>query len=178
MHATRSAGEPSLNGLAGPLRSLDELPEQRSADQDEGDQPGLTMARGAYAVDPEPFGAPYVVPSAPAPDAVLASTDQDRTTAQATHWSDRSCPAHQDSDGDLRASAGWLLEPAGCRPGRAVADGVRCPERRTLTVTAHGAARAAGFDQELADLAARVATATGIVLQPEPTRVGLRVTGP
>ncbi|MDH6710167.1 hypothetical protein P3T27_006916 [Kitasatospora sp. MAA19] len=69
MHATKSACEPALNGLAGPLRRLDELPEQRYAGQDEGDQPGLTMARGAYAIDPEPFGAPYVGPSAPAPDA-------------------------------------------------------------------------------------------------------------
>ncbi|MGK4579578.1 hypothetical protein [Kitasatospora sp. HPMI-4] len=61
----RACGRP----LTGPLRSLDELPEQRYADEDEGDQPGVTMARGTYAVDPEPFGAPYVVPSAPAPDA-------------------------------------------------------------------------------------------------------------
>ncbi|MFD4535186.1 UDP-N-acetylmuramate dehydrogenase [Kitasatospora sp. NPDC058397] len=100
------------------------------------------------------------------------------TTAQATRWSDRGCPVHQDSDGGLRASAGWLLEHVGCRPGQAVADGVRCSERRTLTVTAQGEATAAAFVRALADLTAQVAAATGIILQPEPTRVGQWVTGP
>ncbi|MFB8171430.1 UDP-N-acetylmuramate dehydrogenase [Kitasatospora purpeofusca] len=100
------------------------------------------------------------------------------TTTQAAHWSDRGCPVHRDSDGNLRASAGWLLELVGCQPGQAVADGVRCSERRTLTVTAHGDATATAFDQALAKLAARVATTTGIVLQPEPTHVGQWATSP
>ncbi|MCX4690049.1 hypothetical protein OG401_38135 [Kitasatospora purpeofusca] len=100
------------------------------------------------------------------------------TTAQAAHLSDCGCPVHQDSDGNVRASAGWILELVGCQPDRAVADGVRCSERRTLTVTTHGEATAAAFDQALAELATRVAGATGIILQPEPTHVGQWATGP
>ncbi|WP_051712192.1 UDP-N-acetylmuramate dehydrogenase [Streptomyces sp. NRRL S-350] len=95
------------------------------------------------------------------------------TTTQATLWSDLGCPVHRDSNGELRAGASWLLEHVGCRPGQVVAEGVRCSQRRTLTVTAHGDATAAGFHQALTHLAAQVATTTGITLQPEPTRIGL-----
>ncbi|MFJ2868320.1 hypothetical protein [Kitasatospora sp. NPDC087314] len=87
-------------------------------------------------------------------------------------------PIHRDSDGKLRASAGWLLEFVGCRPGQPIAEGVRCSKRRTLTITAHGQATAAGFDQTLANLSTQVATATEITLQPEPTRVGRWVVSP
>ncbi|MFF4927120.1 UDP-N-acetylmuramate dehydrogenase [Kitasatospora sp. NPDC001261] len=100
------------------------------------------------------------------------------TDAQATHWSGLGCPVHRDSDGQLRTSAGWLLEFVGCRPGQTITEGVRYSERRTLTVTAHGDATAAAFDLALTNLAARVATATGLMLRPEPTRVGQWVTGP
>ncbi|MER5642859.1 hypothetical protein ABT095_38755 [Kitasatospora sp. NPDC002227] len=61
----RACGMP----LTGPLQPLDELPEQCYIDQDPGDKSGVTMARGTYAVDPDPFGAPYVAPTNPAPDA-------------------------------------------------------------------------------------------------------------
>ncbi|MFE4515443.1 hypothetical protein ACFRMQ_14770 [Kitasatospora sp. NPDC056783] len=94
------------------------------------------------------------------------------TDSQAARRSTASCPVHLGSDGELRASAGWLLEFVGCRPGQPTADSVRCSERRTLTVTAHGGATSAELDHALASLAARVETATGIALQPEPTRVG------
>ncbi|MFJ4185485.1 UDP-N-acetylmuramate dehydrogenase [Kitasatospora sp. NPDC089509] len=94
------------------------------------------------------------------------------TAAQAARWSAEACPVHRDSDGELRASAGWLLELVGCRPGEAIADGVRCSEHRTLSVVAYGEATAVGFGQALTDLAARVRTTTGITLQPEPVRVG------
>ncbi|MFD7902969.1 FAD-binding protein [Kitasatospora sp. NPDC059747] len=93
-------------------------------------------------------------------------------TAQARRWSDLGCPVRRDSDGELRASAGWLLELVGCRAGRTIADGVRCSDRRALTITAHGEATAAGFDRALASLSTQVRSATGISLQPEPTRVG------
>ncbi|MFF3007763.1 UDP-N-acetylmuramate dehydrogenase [Kitasatospora sp. NPDC057940] len=100
------------------------------------------------------------------------------TNAQATHWSGLGCPVHRDSDGQLRASAGWLLEFVGCRPGQTITEGVRCSERRTLTVTAHGNATATGFARALADLAARVETATSITLHPEPTHMGLCTRSP
>ncbi|MFD7449667.1 hypothetical protein [Kitasatospora sp. NPDC059827] len=96
--------------------------------------------------------------------------------AQATHWSGLGCPVHRDSDGRLRASAGWLagwlLEFVGCRPGQTITEGVRCSERRTPTVTAHGNATATAFAQALADPAIRVEAATSITLRPEPTRMG------
>ncbi|MFE5588375.1 hypothetical protein ACFQ87_45150, partial [Kitasatospora sp. NPDC056531] len=94
------------------------------------------------------------------------------TATKATHRFDRGCPVHQGSSGELRASAGWLLEFAGCHPGQAIAEGVRCSERRTLTITAHAGATAAGFDQALAHLAARAEIAPRATLPPEPTRVG------
>ncbi|MFD8786648.1 hypothetical protein [Kitasatospora sp. NPDC059599] len=81
-------------------------------------------------------------------------------------------PVHTDSDGQLRASAGWLLEHIGYRPGHNVADGIRCSERRTLTRTAHGGATAMGFAQALTELSAQVEAATGITLHPEPVLTG------
>ncbi|WP_406115001.1 UDP-N-acetylmuramate dehydrogenase [Kitasatospora purpeofusca] len=94
------------------------------------------------------------------------------TAAQAARWSAAGCPVHTDSDGQLRASAGWLLEHVGYRPGQKITDGVRCSERRTLTITAHKSATATGFAQALADLVRQVERATSITLQPEPARVG------
>ncbi|MEU6966911.1 hypothetical protein AB0A71_04035 [Kitasatospora aureofaciens] len=81
-------------------------------------------------------------------------------------------PGHTDSDGQLRASAGWLLEHIGYRPAYKIADGIRCSERRTLTLTAHSGATATGFAQALTELSAQVEIATGIKLRPEPTLVG------
>ncbi|MFF2078625.1 UDP-N-acetylmuramate dehydrogenase [Kitasatospora sp. NPDC058162] len=100
------------------------------------------------------------------------------TATQATQWSVLGCPVHRDSDGQLRASAGWLLELVGCRPGQTITEGVRCSERRTLTVIAHGEATATAFDQALTSLAAQVSTTTGLALLPEPPRVGQWATGP
>ncbi|MGW2541703.1 UDP-N-acetylmuramate dehydrogenase [Kitasatospora sp. NPDC001574] len=94
------------------------------------------------------------------------------TAAQAARWSAAGCPVHTDSDGQLRASAGWLLEHVGYRPGQKITDGVRCSERRTLTLTAHSSATAIGFVQALTDLVRQVERATSITLHPEPVRVG------
>ncbi|MFJ6139331.1 UDP-N-acetylmuramate dehydrogenase [Kitasatospora sp. NPDC092286] len=94
------------------------------------------------------------------------------TATQAARWSAAGCPVRTDSDGQLRASAGWLLEHVGYRPGQKITDGVRCSERRTLTLTAHDGATAAGFTQALTELSAQVEIATGIKLRPEPTLVG------
>ncbi|MGA5816663.1 hypothetical protein ACPC54_02180 [Kitasatospora sp. NPDC094028] len=94
------------------------------------------------------------------------------TAAQAARWSAAGCPVHTDSDGQLRASAGWLLEHTGYRPGCKIADGIRCSERRTLTLTAHDGATATGFTQALTELSAQVETATGVTLLPEPVLVG------
>lgn len=86
------------------------------------------------------------------------------TAAQAARWSAAGCPVHTDSDGQLRASAGWLLEHTGYRPGRKIADGVHCSERRTLTLTAHDGATATIFTQTLAELSAQVATEVECVM--------------
>ncbi|MFD4536259.1 UDP-N-acetylmuramate dehydrogenase [Kitasatospora sp. NPDC058397] len=94
------------------------------------------------------------------------------TATQATRLSTAGCPVHTDSDGQLRASAGWLLEHIGYRPGYKIAAGIRCSERRTLTLTAHDGATATGFAQALTELSAQVEIATGIKLRPEPTLVG------
>ncbi|MFE6744727.1 UDP-N-acetylmuramate dehydrogenase [Kitasatospora purpeofusca] len=94
------------------------------------------------------------------------------TATQAARWSAAGCPVHTDSDGQLRASAGWLLEHVGYRPGQKITDGVRCSERRTLTLTAHNGATATGFAQALADLDRQVERTTGIRFHPEPMRVG------
>ncbi|MFI9269891.1 UDP-N-acetylmuramate dehydrogenase [Kitasatospora sp. NPDC052896] len=94
------------------------------------------------------------------------------TAAQAARWSAVGCPVHTDSDGQLRASAGWLLEHIGCRPGHDVADGVRCSDNRVLTLTAHGDATATGFSEALTQLGERVRSATSVVLRPEPVAIG------
>ncbi|MGW4381246.1 UDP-N-acetylmuramate dehydrogenase [Kitasatospora sp. NPDC004531] len=94
------------------------------------------------------------------------------TTVRAARWSAVGCPVHTDSDGRLRAGAGWLLEHVGHGPGRTIADGVRCSERRTLTLTAHDGATATDFAQALTALSAQVESATGIALRPEPVFVG------
>ncbi len=94
------------------------------------------------------------------------------TATQAARWSAAGCPVHSDSDGRLRAGAGWLLEHVGCCPGRQVADGIRCSERRALTLTAHDGATATSFARALAALSARVESATGIALKSEPVLVG------
>lgn len=94
------------------------------------------------------------------------------TAAQAAHWSAAGCPVHTDSDGQLRASAGWLLEHTGYRPGYKLADGIHCSERRTLTLIADDGATATGFAEALAELSAQVEIATGIGLRAEPTMVG------
>ncbi|MFJ7247268.1 UDP-N-acetylmuramate dehydrogenase [Kitasatospora sp. NPDC098652] len=95
------------------------------------------------------------------------------TATQATRLSATGCPVHTDSDGQLRASAGWLLEHIGYRPGYKIASGIRCSEHRTLTLTAHDGATATGFAQALTELSAQVEIATGITLQPEPVAVGI-----
>lgn len=46
---------------------LAELPEERYRDADDREEPGVTVPRGSYAIDPDPFGAPYVVPEQPLP---------------------------------------------------------------------------------------------------------------
>ncbi|PYC80572.1 hypothetical protein C7C46_12885 [Streptomyces tateyamensis] len=73
--------------------------------------------------------------------------------AQAARRSAAGCPVHPDNDGQLRASAGWLPEHIGYRPGHKIADGIRCSEHRTLT--AHDGATATGFAQALTELSHR-----------------------
>ncbi|MFF0387875.1 UDP-N-acetylmuramate dehydrogenase [Kitasatospora sp. NPDC004615] len=94
------------------------------------------------------------------------------TAVQAERWSAAGCPVHTDSDGQLRAGAGWFLELAGCHPGRRITENVRCSEARTLTLSAHGDATASDFTRVLTALAERVEAATSITLRPEPVAVG------
>ncbi|QMU69154.1 UDP-N-acetylmuramate dehydrogenase [Streptacidiphilus sp. P02-A3a] len=95
------------------------------------------------------------------------------TADQAARWSAAGCPVHHDSDGQLRASAGWLLEHVGCHPGEEVTDGVRCSNQRALTLTAHSRVTATGFTRALTLLSDRVKTATGVNLRPEPVAIGI-----
>jgi UDP-N-acetylenolpyruvoylglucosamine reductase len=84
-------------------------------------------------------------------------------------WAAPSTPTATASCG---ASAGWLLEHIGCRPGHWLADGVRCSQRRTLTLTVHDGATAAALHAVLGKLAQDVHEATGIELAAEPVAVG------
>ncbi|MFJ8045561.1 UDP-N-acetylmuramate dehydrogenase [Kitasatospora sp. NPDC096147] len=94
------------------------------------------------------------------------------TAAAAARWSALGCPVHPDPDGRPRVSAGWLLEHVGHRPGSPVAEGIRCSARRALTLTVHDGATATGFARALDRLAHQVEAATGVVLRPEPVRIG------
>ncbi|WP_416968244.1 UDP-N-acetylmuramate dehydrogenase [Streptomyces sp. 4F14] len=79
-------------------------------------------------------------------------------------------PVNRSHSGKLRASAGWLLENIGYRPGTQIAPGVHCSSRRTLTLTAHHGATSTSFDAALRTLADRVFSATSIQITPEPRR--------
>lgn len=80
-------------------------------------------------------------------------------------------PMHRTPSGICRASAGWLLETCGYRPGAEVTHGVRCSVHRTLTLTAQAEATAHTFREALKTMATTVHTATGITLHPEPVSV-------
>ncbi|MDH6111581.1 UDP-N-acetylmuramate dehydrogenase [Kitasatospora sp. MAP12-15] len=94
------------------------------------------------------------------------------SAVQAASLAAEGCPTYADSDGQLRASAGWLLERIGCQHGAVIADGIRCSDHRVLTLVALGDITAAGFAATLSRLAAQVMAATGIALLPEPVAVG------
>lgn len=79
-------------------------------------------------------------------------------------------PVHRGPDGILRASAGWLLEQVGFRPGCLVSPGVYCSSGRTLTLAAREDATAASFIMALRVLADAVLSAHGVLLRPEPVR--------
>ncbi|MEV7214229.1 hypothetical protein AB0O31_14185 [Kitasatospora cineracea] len=82
------------------------------------------------------------------------------------------CPTHHDTDGQLRASAGWLLEHVGLHPGDAVSASVRCSTNRSPTLVADTGATATDFTEALRWLIERVVEGTAITLHPEPTRIG------
>ncbi|MFF4933298.1 UDP-N-acetylmuramate dehydrogenase [Streptomyces griseofuscus] len=82
-------------------------------------------------------------------------------------------PVHRDQSGLQRASAGWLLEQCGRRPGSRIGPGVYCSTTRTLTLTTRDGATATAFASALRQLAADVFAAYGIRLHPEPVRPGL-----
>lgn len=71
-----------------------------------------------------------------------------------------------------RASAGWLLEHVGCRPGQKIAEGIRFSELHPLTPAAYNGATTTGFAWALTDLAGKVEHATSITLNSEPVPVG------
>ncbi|QZZ24917.1 UDP-N-acetylmuramate dehydrogenase [Streptomyces sp. ST1015] len=92
------------------------------------------------------------------------------TANQARTVRDAGGPVNRFQDGGLRASAGWLLENAGYRPGAQVAPGVYCSSRRPLTLVARLDATSASFDTALQTIASRVFSATTVQLAPEPQR--------
>lgn len=100
------------------------------------------------------------------------------THAQATAIRAAGGPVHSSPDGTLRASAGWLLEQTGFRPGIRVGSGVYCSRSRTLTLTARDEATAASFASALRVLADAVLTTHGIELRPEPVRPGRMASSP
>lgn len=92
------------------------------------------------------------------------------TPAQAAAVRVAGGPVHRDQRGQLRASAGWLVEQAGFHPGAQVTPGIFCSERRTLTLAARDGATAASFTTALQRLAARVLATTGIQPTTEPVQ--------
>ncbi|MFJ4189385.1 UDP-N-acetylmuramate dehydrogenase [Kitasatospora sp. NPDC089509] len=137
-----------------------------------GTRPPLSETTAAVLADRHRRG---LLPDPDGPDARQigsAFLDPAVTPGQAARWSAAGCPVYTDTAGRWRVSAGWLLELVGCHPGRKVADGIHCSDRRTLAIAARGETTAAAFAQVLADLAAQVGANTGIKLSPEPARIG------
>ncbi len=88
---------------------------------------------------------------------------------QAAHIRVRGGPVHQDPRGELRVSAGWLLQYLGYAPGRRLAEGVYCSTQRTLTIVARGSVTGEDYLCVLQRLSAEVQQATGIRMLLEPT---------
>ncbi|MER7514256.1 UDP-N-acetylmuramate dehydrogenase [Streptomyces lavendulae] len=93
------------------------------------------------------------------------------TDNQARTLRSRGAPVYRIPSQAWRASAGWLLEAIGYRPGTEVTRGVHCSTRRTLTLTAQADASTSEFRSALEAMATSVHTATGIALHPEPVAV-------
>ncbi|UUY52543.1 hypothetical protein NRK68_35355 (plasmid) [Streptomyces yangpuensis] len=93
------------------------------------------------------------------------------TDHQARNLRSQGAPVHRMPLGTWRASAGWLLEACGYRPGAAITCGVSCSTHRTLTLTAQPGATAHSFHSALATMAGHVSMATGVRLQAEPVAV-------
>ncbi|MCX4681536.1 hypothetical protein OG413_40770 [Streptomyces sp. NBC_01433] len=137
-----------------------------------GTRPPLAEAAQAVITDREQRG--LALPGS-GPDARQAGSvllNPLITPAQEAAVRRASGPVHRDQNGSPRASAGWLLERCGYRPGGRIGPGVYCSTARTLTLTARDGATATAFIAVLRQLAADVFEAYGIRLRPEPVRPG------
>lgn len=136
----------------------------------QGAQPSLAEAAHGVLADRNNRGLslPASGPDARQVGSVFLNPTITRDQARAVRAADG--PVNRSQGSGLRASAGWLLESAGYRPGAQITPGVYCSSRRTLTLTVRRGATGTSFDAALRTLAARVFSATTIRLTPEPRR--------
>ncbi|MCX5398861.1 UDP-N-acetylmuramate dehydrogenase [Streptomyces sp. NBC_00102] len=133
-----------------------------------GARPPLAEAAHAVIADRSNRGLalPASGPDARQAGSVFLNPVVDR--AQATAVRAAGGPVRRDQAGQLWASAGWLVEQAGHRPGSRVGLGVYCSTVRSLTLTVRHGATSHAFSEALRMLADEIHGTYGIQLRPEP----------
>jgi UDP-N-acetylmuramate dehydrogenase len=142
----------------------------RALGTDVGARPPLTEAAAAVLADRQARGLSLPDDGPDARQAGSSFVNPPVTKTQAQQLRAAGGRVYRDCDGVLRASAGWLLERSGYRPGQQLAAGVYCSTSRTLTVTARQGATAATFLKALDVMARTVHDVSAIKLQPEPAQ--------
>ncbi|MGW2838551.1 UDP-N-acetylmuramate dehydrogenase [Streptomyces sp. NPDC001493] len=133
-----------------------------------GARPPLAEAAHAVIADRSNRGLtlPTFGPDARQAGSVFLNPVVDR--AQATAVRAAGGPVRRDQAGQLWASAGWLVEQAGHKPGSRVGLGVYCSTVRSLTLTVRHGATSQAFSEALRMLADEIHGTYGIQLRPEP----------
>ncbi len=133
-----------------------------------GTTPSLSDAINAVRADRAARGLSLPVSGPDARQAGSVFVNPVITPRQAHAIQQHAGPVHGDQHGQLRASAGWLLQHAGFKPGIQIAPGVHCSAKRTLTIVARGPVTTTTYLKALARAATEVRQASGITLTIEP----------
>ncbi len=82
-------------------------------------------------------------------------------------------PRFPEPDGRVKTSAAWLIERAGFQRGYGDPEGIAISSKHTLALTNRGAGTTAELLALAREIAAGVEARFGVMLQPEPTLVGV-----
>ena len=100
---------------------------------------------------------------------ILAAQEFDALAARAPERP----PRFPEADGRVKTSAAWLIERAGFHKGHGDPDGIAISSKHTLALTNRGGGTTAELLALAREIAAGVRERFGVMLEPEPTLVGL-----